>query len=156
MTTVGITGHQRIPEEALNYVTRRMIECLESQAAPLVGYSSLAIGADQIFAQSVLDLGGQLMAIIPCEGYEATFSKEDLPAYKQLLIQAQATVLDFPEPSERAFMAAGEEVIDSSDVIIAIWDGLPAAGLGGTADAVAHARSLGKQVVVIWPEGVQR
>jgi len=53
-------------------------------------------------------------------------------------------------------MAGGEEVARRCDVLVAVWDGCPAAGLGGTADAVAFARSLGKQVVVMWPEGVRR
>jgi hypothetical protein len=29
--------------------------------------------------------------------------------------------------------------VDKSDMLIAIWDGKPAAGLGGTADAVGYA-----------------
>lgn len=33
-------------------------------------------------------------------------------------------------------MAAGQEVMNAADVVIAGWDGRPAAGLGGTADAV--------------------
>ncbi len=65
-------------------------------------------------------------------------------------------MLDFAEPSEAAFMAAGEAVVGRCQVVIAVWDGLPAAGLGGTADAVARARELGRRVIVIWPTGVTR
>lgn len=157
MTKVGITGHQKIPTEALDYVTRGISDCLQHVARPVVGYSSLALGADQLFARTVLDLGGDLIAVIPCHGYETMFQSEDLLAYNSLLARSTAvTTLDYPAPSEDAYMAAGEMVIESSDVIIAVWDGKPAAGLGGTGDAVAHARAIGKQVIVVWPEGVSR
>lgn len=156
MTAIGVTGHQGIPVEALDYVTQGIRDFLAKQTAPIVGYSCLAMGADQIFAQAVLDAGGELVAIIPCSGYESNYTGEDLQAYERLLAQATVTVLDFPEGSEDAYLAAGEEVMRNSDVIVAIWDGKPAQGKGGTADAVAYAKSLGKEVVVIWPAGVSR
>lgn len=157
MTNIGITGHQRIPAQALDYINRGIADCLGELPGPIVGYSSLALGADQLFAQAVLDAGGSLVAVIPCGGYEGTFAAEDLPGYHDLLSQAsEQTILDFPQPSEAAYMAAGEQIMQQSDVVIAVWDGQPAAGLGGTGDAVAYARSIGKQVVVVWPEGVKR
>ena len=51
---------------------------------------------------------------------------------------------------EEAYMAAGRRVVDEADYIIAIWDGLPAAGLGGTGDVVAYARA-GKRVIHVNP-----
>jgi hypothetical protein len=39
---------------------------------------------------------------------------------------------------------------------LAIWDGRPARGYGGTADVVAEAQREGLPVVVLWPEGAQR
>jgi len=157
MTKVGITGHQRIPSEALDYITAGIMECLTSLPEPIIGYSSLAIGADQLFAQAVLDTNGELLAVLPCVEYEATFAPENLKLYRTLLSAAVGReILGFEEPSESAFMAAGQEVIKCSDILIAVWDGKPAAGLGGTADAVAYAKSLGKPVVTIWPEGIDR
>ena len=165
MTKVGITGHQNIPMgKPQDDIIQGIKDCLSDLPTPIVGYTSLAIGADQLFAQAVLDVGGQLMAIIPCPGYEETFRPENLPAFQDLLAQTvEHEVLDYPmydptdpKGSEPAFMAAGEEIIKRSDILIAVWDGQPALGLGGTADAVAYAKSLGKPVVVIWPEGVVR
>lgn len=157
MTALGVTGHQKIPQEALGYVTAGIRACIARQLQPVTGYSSLAAGADQLFARELLEAGGSLVAIIPCRDYEATFEDAAIAAYQELLAQCSETVvLDFPEPTEEAFMAAGEEVMRRSDVVIAVWDGLPAAGLGGTADAVAYARRLGREVVVVWPAGVKR
>jgi len=155
MTNVGITGHRRIPDEALDHVTREIGDVLRRMAGPIVGYSSLAIGADQIFAQTVLDTGGELVAVIPCREYETTFAPSDVPAYESLLARATiTTILDYPAPTDEAYMAAGEQVVENSDIVIAVWDGLPANGLGGTGDAVRHARNLGKSIIVIWSEGV--
>ncbi|MDR1213866.1 MAG: nucleoside 2-deoxyribosyltransferase [Propionibacteriaceae bacterium] len=157
MTALGVTGHQNIPLAAREYVVAGIRDCVGAQPAPLIGYSSLAAGADQLFAREVLAAGGQLIAIIPSQGYEGAFAEDGLRSYQDLLASCTETVtLDFTEPSEEAFMAAGEEVMRRSDVVIAVWDGLPAAGLGGTADAVEYARGLGKTVVVVWPEGVRR
>lgn len=64
--------------------------------------------------------------------------------------------LPFSEPSEEAFYAAGKAVVDACDWLIAVWDGEPARGLGGSADVVAYARNRGKVVHVIWHEGLSR
>ncbi|WP_041624991.1 hypothetical protein [Stackebrandtia nassauensis] len=42
------------------------------------------------------------------------------------------------------------------DQLIAVWDGQPARGYGGTADVVDYARDHGIDVTVIWPEGAKR
>ena len=41
------------------------------------------------------------------------------------------------------------ETVNGADVLIAVWDGQPARGKGGTADVVDYAKSLGKPLVVI-------
>ena len=157
MTAIGVTGHQYIPPDALDYVIAGIRACLHAQPTPLIGYSSLAVGADQLFARELLSAGGEMVAIIPSQRYETTFAGGALQWYEELLaLCTETVVLDFPEPTEDAFMAAGDEVIRRCDVLIAVWDGLPATGLGGTGDAVAHARRLRRNVVVIWPEGVRR
>ena len=157
MTAIGVTGHQRIPTEALKYVAEGIREFIDGQDRPITGYSSLAAGADQMFAQAVLETGGSLIGIIPCQGYEGTFDQDGLATYRSLRDQCASVVPpDFPEPAPEAFMAAGRQVMERSDLVVAVWDGQPAAGLGGTADAVAYARQLGKPVTIVWPKGVQR
>ena len=53
-------------------------------------------------------------------------------------------------------MAAGRLLVERSDRLIAVWDGLPARGPGGTADVVAYARALSRPVTVLWPQGAHR
>jgi len=48
-----------------------------------------------------------------------------------------------------AYKRAGELVVENCDILISVWDGKPAAGIGGTADAVNHARARGTSLVWI-------
>lgn len=157
MTVIGATGHQHVPPEATAHVTSGIQEVVHSHRTGLVGVCSLAAGADQLFARAVLNAGGALHVVVPCEKYEETFQGADLAAFHDLLRQAeQVETLPHREPTEEAFDAAGRRVVDLCDVLVAVWDGEPARGLGGTADIVDYARSAGREVVVIWPPGVRR
>lgn len=158
MTVVGCTGHQRMPPEARGYADREIRLLLGAVGPSLAGVSALAAGADQLFANAVREFGGQLHVVIPSDGYETTFTDpEDLRSYQRLLAEASTVVtLSYPEPSEAAFFAAGKDVVDKCDVLLAVWDGKPAQGLGGSADVVSYARSHGKTVEVVWPVGVSR
>ncbi|MEW2608462.1 hypothetical protein AB0894_32285 [Streptomyces sp. NPDC047916] len=157
MTRIGITGHQGLPAEAVPYVTQKVRDILTKTAPPLVGYGCLAEGADQLFAHELLAAGGDLHIVIPAAGYEGTFSDTDKKTYFALLDKAASvTRLRFESPSEEAYDAAGQWVSKHCETLIAVWDGQPARGLGGTADAVAHARKLGRTVHVVWPSGVRR
>lgn len=154
---IGVSGHQNLPSTARIHAEARIRDLLAKQTDPVVGICSLAEGADQLFAQLVLAAGGTLHAVIPSRGYETTFDAATRQTYHELLSRADTvTELDFPEPSEQAYYEAGHYVVEHSDLLIAIWDGQPARGHGGTADAAAHARALGREVMIVWPEGVRR
>jgi len=155
---VGVTGHQDIPDPARAYIEHSIREIIAQLEAPVIGVSSLAEGADQLFAQILHDLGDRLYVVVPSHQYESAF-QNDLARnlYKTFLQQAE-TIETFPfaAPSEEAFFAAGRRVADLSNLLIAIWDGKEAKGEGGTADIVAYARERDKKIVVVWPNGLNR
>lgn len=154
---LGITGHQVLPDAALAHVIAGLRHAVAEAGAGLVGITSLAAGSDQVFAKEVFAAGGQLHAVLPCRGYEATFDAGDLTTYRKLRERtATSETLSFSEPSEAAFYAAGQRVVDLCERLLAVWDGQPAQGLGGTADIVAYARQRGCDVQVIWPADVAR
>jgi hypothetical protein len=156
---VGITGHQDLPASARREIETRMRETLATHGEPgLIGVGSLAAGADQLFARVVAEVGGELEVVVPCSGYESTFTTaRERAAYHAALATARSVErLSYPGPSEEAFLAAGVAVVDRCELLIAVWDGQPARGLGGTADIVDHARGVGRDVVVIWPAGTRR
>jgi hypothetical protein len=135
---VGVSGHQHIPSAALAFVKSSIVRLLSESKHDLLGITSLAAGADQIFANIVLAQGGHLHVIIPCQHYEKSLnSSADRHEYRALLPWAESTeALGFPGPSEEAFLTAGRRVVELSELPIAIWDGLPRRGKGGTADIV--------------------
>jgi hypothetical protein len=158
VTVVGVTGHRIIPLGARDFVATAVDDILRDTESPLDAFTSLAAGADQLVATAVLRAGGRLHVILPSCGYERTFdAREDLVRFRSLLEAADAVIsLEYAEPSEEAFLAAGKSIVDHCDVLIAVWDGEPARGLGGTADVVGYARHTGKAVSVVWPDGIDR
>jgi hypothetical protein len=155
---VGESGHQVIPAKALAHVRRELAAFCAGYGPRLVGITCLAAGADQMFAEAVLAAGGQLHVVVPARRYEQTFEDPaDYHRFQSLVARAAARdALDFDEPSERAYLAAGRRVVDLCDELVAVWDEKPARGLGGTADAVAYARAQGRPVTIVWEAGVDR
>jgi hypothetical protein len=149
---LGITGHQRLgPIDTVDWVSKQLCRAIEA-LRPQIGVTSLATGADQLFAETLLNKHIPYEVIIPSRKYETTFGAADLPAYKRLLEHATACeILPFNEPTEDAFYAAGREIVERADYLIAVWNGLPAKGKGGTADIVQHARAHHKPVFQINP-----
>jgi hypothetical protein len=118
--------------------------------------SALAEGADQLAVQEALALGWELQAPLPFlrEEYERDFiTGESRDAFRALLESAQTTaVLELDgsrEDAPGAYEAVGRMVIRQCDVLVAIWDGEPAAGAGGTTQMIGEALSLGMTVVWI-------
>lgn len=152
---IGITGHQALRGElGWEWIDAQIREVLTPWCPACVGITSLAAGADQRFAKIVLELGGAIEVIVPFPGYETRFEDEgDRAAYHQFLGAARA-VLTLPrveDDDQHSYLAAGRQVVDRSDLLLVVWDGKPAVGLGGTADIVAYASSKLKKIVQINP-----
>jgi hypothetical protein len=155
MTRVGVTGHQQLDDPASwAWVRTATDEELATMAPPLVAITALAIGADQLVARLVLRRGGKIHAVLPYADIERSFSPEAVSAFRELAQQASVEVLESPGTDEDAYLAAGYRVVDLSDVVIAVWNGRPAKGKGGTADIVAYA--LRKMVPIIHINPVAR
>jgi hypothetical protein len=154
---VGITGHQSLPDAALEFATARVNELLDVWSEPH-GLTALAAGSDQLFARCLLSRGCNYDLIVPSVDYRETFQDPaSLRGYDELAAQADAvTELPYPKNSEAAFLCAGLIIAERSDIMVAIWDGEPARGLGGTADVVTYCRKIGTALEVIWPPGVKR
>lgn len=117
-----------------------------------------ARGADQVFARVVLDLGGSIEVVFPAADYRARKVKPGNVAEFDDLIAKAATVytMPFAESGREAYMAASEHLLATVEQLIAVWDGEPSGGFGGTADVVEAAVGRGLPVIVVWPEGADR
>jgi len=153
---LGITGHRDLPRDALGFLRQEIRQLIDRAESP-VAVSSLAVGADQLFAREVLAARGALEAIVPSEDYRMLFNEYERPEYDALLACASRVfTLPFSHGNEQAFMQAGRAVVESCELLVAVWDGAPAGGLGGTADVVDYAKSVGREVTIVWPGGLGR
>lgn len=160
MTIWGITGHMDLGPATRRMVAEDLMAKLSAELAPsepLVGLSCLAAGADQVFAWVVAALGGDLVFVRPCARIDETVAGADLLGMRAgAALAVKTEYLPFDEPSNAAYAAANAKVLARCDALVAVWDGGPSAGKGGTAETVEFARSQGKRVLVIWPEGAAR
>lgn len=158
---IGVTGHRDLAdsEGVADLVRRQLLGVLEAlpgtDSTPVVVtlLSALAPGADQLVARIVLDTFAEheveLQAVLPmgAEEYLGTF---DAPGDFHDLLDAADTVIVLSPSNSRheAYARAGHLVVDHSDLLIALWDGRPARGPGGTAEIVDYARREGVGVLV--------
>ena len=155
---VGVTGHRNVEDEG--EVGRRLVAAVRSvrgdaSIADVEIWSSLAEGADRLVAELVPGEAGGLVAVLPlaADDYRGDFdSVESRDQFDRLLALAHRVDIVGPDEGgtrESAYERAGRTVVACCDVLVAMWDGEPARGRGGTAQMVDEARRRGRDVVVI-------
>ena len=119
-----------------------------SAPAALIILSPLAEGADRLVARIALDeRQATLEAVLPlapadyCADFATAPSRQEFAA----LLARASRVVTMPPAATRpaAYEQAGRYVVEHADVLIALWDGEPARGQGGTAGTVGRARQCG-------------
>jgi hypothetical protein len=158
MVRIGVTGHMNLTEDCVPLVFEALRSHLRQVAEEVVGVSCIARGADSLFAEAVLDLGGELEVVLPSRDYrEAKVKPDHAEQFDTLLAKAaRVRIMDFDHADREAYVAANEAVLGSVDQLVAVWDGQPSTGAGGTADVVEEAQARGLPVAVIWPRGAAR
>ena len=144
---VGFSGHRILEDSPASAAAiRAALELLQSEVAgEWLVLSSVAIGSDQIFVEEALALGLSWHAILPLP--RAEFAK-DFPAEEWTRVEHLLTKTE-NGAREDAYLDCGMETVNGADVLIALWDGAPARGKGGTADVVDYAKAIGKPVLII-------
>lgn len=113
-------------------------------------HTPLATGSDQLAAQSARANGYQLRALLPFKvsEYSQDFIGAELDEFREYLEDAD-NVMTLPgdRSASDAYVLVGKAVIAASDIIVAIWDGEPGNGPGGTAHVVELALREGVPVI---------
>ncbi|MGW4411986.1 hypothetical protein ACWEJ6_48825 [Nonomuraea sp. NPDC004702] len=156
---IGVTGHMNLTSKA----ARLVFDAIRARLAAvddgeLVGVSCIARGADSLFADAVLAAGGALEVVLPSRDYrEAKVTSDHAAQFDQLMAAAKSVrVMNFDHASREAYEAANEAMLSSVGELMAVWDGQPGTGSGGTAEVVAAARERRVPVTIIWPKGAAR
>ncbi len=154
---IGFTGHRKLADEKEGRAAiHKFLEAQKAEtSSKIYGVSSVAAGADLIFAETCLHLGIPLRILLPFTPEE--FHKDfDEPTWKRAEhVMSQALSVDVvgTDPSRDArYYECGVETVDQSELLLALWDGKPSNGLGGTEDIVSFARDQGRPVVWIHSE----
>lgn len=155
---IGITGHSNLAPDSEPLVADAIRKVLAEHGEPITGVSCLARGADQVFAAAVLDVGGEIEVVLPAADYRDRKVKPDNREQFDALIGRAVKVHVMPyETADRdAYAAAGDALLADTDALVAVWDGAPPDGKGGTGDTVQAARERGLPVTVVWPDGARR
>lgn len=146
---VGVAAHRDLAPSSRPQVEAAVREFLIGlraayPALPVVVMSALAEGGDRWVAHCALDLGMDLVAPLPLpperyiEDFADLASRDEFVA---LCAAAQVRVLPQPagaEPGEREhhYARVGVFIASHCQVLLALWDGRPSEGVGGTADVV--------------------
>jgi hypothetical protein len=158
MVAIGVTGHRNLTNEeqllsgvdqALNHIQGAFPNSRITIISPL------AEGADRLVAwRAMANNDADLVVPLPLdvEEYMLDFSKISSKAEFVTLLEQAAQVIELPvlENREDSYLAVGLYVLKQCDILIAIWDGLPARGPAGTGQIVAHAREQKKPLAWIF------
>ena len=169
---VGITGHRAevLPEGSVPALRDRIgevLQCIEQAGAALLAargdcftgarpqlrfVSPVADGADQIAADVALDRGWELQAILPFErgAYRASLANHGARERFDDLLERAHCMLELPGNPEHtldAYVMTGRATVAHCDILIAIWDGLPPRGRGGTGEVVQLALTRGTAII---------
>jgi hypothetical protein len=162
---IGVTGHINLSPETARLVAaalrahlRGVLAAAGASARAMVGVSCLAPGADSVFAEVLLSLGGRLEVILPSADYaHSQLGPAEAATFEELLRRADSVRTTLaPQASQAAYILANNEMLDAIDCLVAVWDGDLRAVPGGTAHVVETARSRSIPVSVIWPKGARR
>jgi len=150
---IGISGHQYLEDpRAWEWVGDVMRDLLLRFPRPLVGVTCLAVGADSLLATLMVEQNQSFEVVLPFADYESRLPLEARDEYRRLLEQAAGvTTLQDQSNDEKSYFDAGKMVVDLSDVLVTVWNGKPAKGLGGTGDIVQYARQKQKPIVHLDP-----
>jgi hypothetical protein len=146
---IGVTGHRVLVEvtrvlEGVDAALDRIEAAFPGR--PPVVVSCLAEGADRLVAEAVLRWpGARLVAVLPMPRGElvADFATAESLAEFEGLLGRAAEVVELPALARRdeCYAAANKWMLGGVEVLVAVWDGAEARGLGGTAEVVAQARA---------------
>ena len=160
---VAVTGHRPDRLRAsdlpgLRAVMREVMTLLgQAGGGDVTVVSPLAEGADRLAAEAALAAGFRLVCPLPFprDEYARDFAESASEAAFRALL-ARAAVVDelpgsrtTPAAKQAAYAAVGARVLDGADLLLAIWDGRPSRGSGGTAEVIARARRRGLPTVWI-------
>ena len=148
---------ERFPARLAGAVKAAIKEWLQSKNA-LIGFSSAACGADILFQEALRELGGECRIILPYHEQEFLEDSvdiipgadwndrfQDVVQHASEVVRVSTTRLrygsvayDFANQILHGLAVRRADELETRLLGLAVWNGNPGDGLGGTASAVMH------------------
>ncbi|MGC4772162.1 hypothetical protein ACLQ25_24715 [Micromonospora sp. DT44] len=159
LVRVGVTGHINLTRDTELLVADALrVELGRISDRPVHGVTCLAAGADQVFARTILDLGGTYEVILPALDYRvAVIRPENRLVFDELLGRATTVVhTGYDRSGTAAYVVANRELVRRVRRLVAVWDGNPGLHPASTDRTVDWARRHGVPTTILWPVGARR
>lgn len=158
---LGGTGHRPSKlglgygEEDNKVLRNFLIEQLKLKDLTRVagGYSGMATGFDQAFAEALLELGICLYAAVAFEGMESRWPKSGQKRFNKILEKAE--VVNYvckPGYAPWKFIERDKFIVEKCTELIALYDVKEKSS--GTGQTVGFAELAGKDIINLWPEWI--
>jgi hypothetical protein len=162
---IAFSGHRQLPQPgAVSLALRETFRRMQQQAAEHGGvldlYCSAAYGADLIALECARELGITIHLLLPLPeeefakdfaGHEAEWQKaqEFIAAAQRGENGGTFRVLRGDTQRPDCYHSQATRLVDACDILLTVWNGRPAAGLGGTGELIEMAHSLHRPVLTI-------
>lgn len=138
--------------QLLRNVLRKEIINLITNENVLHFISGMAIGVDMLAAEIIIELKSEypniiLEAAIPCENQSIKWNSQLRNKYDDILRQCDMRTLIQKNYTSDCMHKRNRYMVDSSDYVIAVWNGKPS----GTGKTVRYAEERGKSVIIVTP-----
>lgn len=166
--SIGVSGHRHIDikNENLQKKLRDALKQIINDADEVKLISPLAEGSDRLFIDIAFEIVPMkiknLTIPMPFEKdrymkdfkkqssrdkFEYYFDKSNFKNSEKLSIDSFSTLAG--KNDDESYLNVGKCVVDKSDILVALWDGKKANGIGGTGDIVKYAEEEGKAILYI-------
>jgi len=154
---IGFTGHRSLPnqQQARHELRDLLKQQKDAGRETVYGVSSVAAGGDLLFAETCIELGIPLRILLPFEEdeFRKDFDPDDWSRVAAVLKDAASIeVTGRSRAREERYYECGIETVHQCAMLVALWDGEPSRGKGGTQEIVSYATKIGRPVFWIHSE----
>lgn len=148
---IGVTGHRDLIENSINTLKTKVKFILNKykksySPADIIILTALAEGADMLVAEVAKELGLKLHIAIPYDenDYLNSFIKnESKKIFQELKFYAtdfKTLPCKYIQNGDDCYKKLGEYIVDNSNVLLALWDGIVNGKKGGTSCVIQYAK----------------
>ena len=133
------------------WISRQLTKIRHSYSEKVIACTGMALGIDQMFANTCLSLGLDYTAFLPCISQSKKWPETSISLYKSLLKRSSGIKIVHQGPyydgcmQERNLAMRDWALEEQNRILIAVWDGSP----GGTANMIKACKAKKIQTIIL-------